>query len=323
MNREELVSIIIPCYNIENYVERCIDSIIKQSYQNLEIIAVDDGSTDHTGKILDNLAKADHRIVVLHGSNGGLSAARNRGLDFMNGKFVICVDGDDFIDIDMVKSLHDTAVQYGSDIVACNYYMYYDENEICIGNKLDISKYDMDSEEAIEKLFAPQKRFVAAWAKLYKGHLFENVRYPEKIRFGEDMFTTHLLLDKSKRISYLSIPLYYYSQQGESLVRSDFNKHKLNMVRANREWLGMCNKKYPRLVECARNNLYSTMVNLCSYLCKEKKYYEDYEDYRKEIRESFVYIWKSDLSKEDKIKAGLISLMNPKIYYIIRKILCL
>ena len=129
---EPLLSIIVPIYNVEQYLERCIESIINQTYKNLEIILVDDGSKDNSGTIADTYASKDNRIKVIHKENGGLSDARNHGLDQSKGKYIMFIDSDDFIDSSMCEILFETAEKYFSDIVSCNYYIYRNKNHISV-----------------------------------------------------------------------------------------------------------------------------------------------------------------------------------------------
>ena len=122
---EKLVSVIIPAYNIEDYIGRCLDSIISQTYKNLEIIVVDDGSRDHTGEILDNYAKKDRRIKVIHKENGGVSSARNKGIEAAEGDYIGFIDGDDLIESEMYKTLVDLLEEENADIAHCGYQMVF------------------------------------------------------------------------------------------------------------------------------------------------------------------------------------------------------
>lgn len=317
MDEEALVSVIVPCYNVEQYVDRCIESILKQSYKNIEILAIDDGSNDNTGRILDDLARKDERINVYHFENGGLSAARNRGLDRMNGEYVICVDSDDFLDTEMIREMMESSLKNEADIVVCNHWMFYDEGKIEYGDVQVDDWLNMSSQEAIKKLFDGKSHFVAAWAKLYKVNLWGGLRYPEDIKFGEDMFLAHLLFDKAKCINYLGKPLYYYSQEGTSLVRSNFNKNKLQMLTAIEKWIDFCEKKYPEISQDAKEYYFIYIINMCSNLTMEF-YSKEYEEYRTYIRKHGGIILKSRIDSIEKIKAIMIMLFSGKIYGKIR-----
>lgn len=320
MLNEELISVIVPCYNIEEYVERCIKSIIHQTYKNLEIIAIDDGSKDNTGEILDRIAAVESRMIVFHFQNEGLSCARNHGLENANGMFIMCIDGDDFIDTDMIRKLYNMAIRHDLDLVASNYVLYYSKEKQVVGNTTDKTCANETSEDFINRLFEPSKCFCSACAKLYKRELFEGVEYPRDVFFGEDMLVAPILFDKAKRLGYTEEPLYFYNQQGTSLVRSKFNINKLYMVKAAKNWCDFCENKYPKLLNKATDNYYATMINMCTYLSAEKKFYEYFNEYKKTLQKALKYINTSELRRNDKIKANMISRMSPKVYHVIHSI---
>lgn len=317
---KELISVIVPCYNIEEYVERCIKSIVSQTYKNLEIIAVDDGSQDRTGEILDRISAVEPRMEVFHFFNEGPSCARNHGLEKANGKFVMCIDGDDFIDKDMVRKMYDMAIRHNLDLVASNYTLYYSQETQVVGNVTDKTCFHETSEDFINRLFEPSKRFCSVWAKLYKKELFEGVKYPQDIFYGEDMFVAIILFDKAERLGYTEEPLYFYNQQGVSLVRSKFNKNKLCMAEAAKNWYVFCKSKYPRIANKALDNYYVTMIDMCTYLSAEKELYKYYNECKELIRKERDYINASPLRRNDKIKANMISRMPPWFYNIVHSI---
>ncbi len=212
-----LVSVVVPCYNIEKYVEKCIDSILNQTYENLEIILVDDGATDNTGKILDKIK--DKRVKVIHQKNAGLSAARNSGLKIATGKYVCFIDGDDFIDEKYVETLLNFAEKSDSDITICGYYEFYEES----GEKsapFTHKPVTYTGEQAVRDYFHfPSACAVVAWNKLYKTELFKSnkIEYPVGKKY-EDSYTTYKLFYKSEKITYISSPLYFYLQRRDSIM---------------------------------------------------------------------------------------------------------
>lgn len=321
MGKQDLISVIVPCYNIEAYVERCIRSVQNQTYKNLEIIAIDDGSKDRTGEILDGIAAEEAHMTVLHYANEGLSCARNHGLERMTGLYVTFVDGDDFLHDKALEKLHTMIVENDLDIAASNYIMYYEENDQRIGNEDDESNYSLTSEDFIKRLFYPLKRFCSAWGKLYKRELFEGVRYPEDIFFGEDMDVAPVLFDRAEKAGYTSEALYYYNQEGSSLVRSKFNVNKLHMVDAAKMWYELCEMKYPKLMIMAKENYLVTMINQCTLLTDDKEFNCYYDSYRTEIKKEWTFIEKSSIGKTEKIKAGLIRYFSPAGYGIVHRIL--
>lgn len=231
---KELVSIIIPVYNVEKYLERCITSVITQTYKNLEIILVDDGSPDRCGKICDEYAKIDNRIKVIHKENGGLSDARNVGIDASNGRYLMFVDSDDYISPDMVEVLYDRVCIDKSDMAICDF-VYVDENYREIEEKNNntpikneiISRYD-----ALKKLTENGNwYYVAAVKKLYEKRLFDDIRFPKE-KLHEDEFTVHHIFDKCNRISCVEKPMYFYVQRNFSIMNSAYSVKRLDAAEA-------------------------------------------------------------------------------------------
>ena len=217
MDDNELISIIIPVYNIEKYIHRCIQSIINQTYRNIEIIIVDDGSTDNSGTVCDELAKADNRIFVYHKQNGGAADARNYGLEKATGSYIGFVDGDDFIHPQMYELLLQTAIQYNADLTACKNVR---ENE----QKFMASRFDEDTIESkvkiidpFEAVIRPHELDICPWNKLYKTSLFEEIKYPAG-KMCEDEFVFHHIIFAAQKIRLLDIPLYYYENREGSVM---------------------------------------------------------------------------------------------------------
>lgn len=215
---ETLISLVIPVYKVEEYLERCINSVIAQTYQNLEIILVDDGSPDKCPRICDEYAKKDNRIRVIHKNNGGLSDARNAGIDAANGMYIGFVDSDDYIHPEMYERLWKQLNEENADIVICGiervYHAGYEVQEVA---ENAIKKYD--GLQAIRNILDKNLHVVSvvAWGKLYKKSLFEGIRFP-KGKIHEDEFTTYQLFYKSNKIVELSGRYYYYFQREDSIM---------------------------------------------------------------------------------------------------------
>ena len=224
------VSVIVPVYNVEKYLTECIDSIVKQTFEDLEIILVDDGSTDTSGNLCDDWAKRDPRIKVLHKKNGGLSSARNAGLDVAKGQYISFVDSDDKIDKNFIKFLFNDIKDTNSDIACCNYYSF-DLNGRFKQGKSFQKRIVLTSIEGKEKLLMENYYKCYAWNKLYKYELFNNIRYPVGKLF-EDIDTTYELFNKSNQISYRSTPLYYYRQRDNSITASSFTNKTYDLWNA-------------------------------------------------------------------------------------------
>lgn len=215
--KNDLISIIIPVYKVEKYLEKCIESVLKQTYTNLQIILVDDGSPDNCGKICDEYAKKDSRIEVIHKANGGLSDARNVGISKAKGRYIGFVDSDDYIKEDMYEILLNLIKKYDADVSICNLYDVIDENE-CIRNKengiREYSRIDILKEILLDKNIQSY-----AWNKLYKKELFDEIKYPIGKKY-EDIGTTFYLFEKCNKIVVTSEPEYYYLKRADSLVNN-------------------------------------------------------------------------------------------------------
>lgn len=216
---EKLVSVIVPIYKVEAYLEKCIQSIQNQTYRNLEIILVDDGSPDQCGKICDRYKERDERIRVIHKENGGLSDARNFGIDAATGEYILFVDSDDYIHPRMVEILLKKLEDSGADIAVCDF-RQVDEKEIVVDDaevcEASVSE-SFSGQEIMNNLQYRNLLTVVAWNKLYKSDLFVQLRYP-KGKIHEDEFLIHRLLHLCQKTVYISNKLYYYVRREGSIM---------------------------------------------------------------------------------------------------------
>jgi glycosyltransferase involved in cell wall biosynthesis len=218
---QELITIIVPIYKVENFIHRCVNSMRSQSYTNLEIILVDDGSPDNCGAICDTYAKSDDRIKVIHKRNGGLSDARNYGLDIASGDYIAFLDSDDWIHEKHIEKLYELIKKTDSDIAVCDFLKKSTED--CKSDQIEETLYWYSNIEALEQLmdrFSTQ--LVVAWGKLYKQNLFENLRFPVG-RLHEDVFITYKLIFRARKIALTTAPLYYYWQRTDSITGGRMN----------------------------------------------------------------------------------------------------
>ncbi len=220
-NNTPLISVIVPIYNVEKYLERCIKSIINQTYSNLEILLVDDGSKDRCSEICDEYANVDSRITALHKINGGLSDARNYGIDRSKGDYIILIDSDDYIHRDMIRILVEETIREKSDITICTYKYVYDnepdEKDKEFDHRVETRVLDRNTAQEMYYTSDMTLDLTVAWNKLYRRSLFENIRYPVGKIF-EDEYTTYKLLYKCEKICYIKLPLYYYLQRSDSII---------------------------------------------------------------------------------------------------------
>ncbi|MFA9376694.1 MAG: glycosyltransferase family 2 protein [Lachnotalea sp.] len=226
MVMNELVSVIVPIYNVENYIRRCINSIINQNYTNLEIILVDDESPDKCPEICEEYRDIDKRIKVIHQKNAGLSGARNAGIKVAKGEYIAFVDSDDFIDAEFIRILYQAIKDTKSDIAMCKY-------EYVKGDHMTQSKKPGENTvytgvEMIENMYSLDGAFfIVAWNKLYRITLFDTICYP-KGRIHEDEATTHRLYYEAKQAVFVDRFLYGYFVGGESITRKKFNRNRLD-----------------------------------------------------------------------------------------------
>lgn len=228
--RNELISVIVPVYNVERYVQRCIDSICSQTYRDIEIILINDGSTDASGKICDEAALSDSRIRTIHKENGGLSDARNAGLDVMQGEYVTFIDSDDFVAKDYIEKLYAAISSTHADISVCaESYVTLDADANIKILKRPLRDYDgtllMTAEEALSTMFRQDLYDSSACAKLYHADLFAEMRYPVGYTY-EDIGTIYQIFLKSQQVVYIGDHLYLYFQREGSILHSK-NSSKL------------------------------------------------------------------------------------------------
>lgn len=317
---QSLVSIVVPIYNVEKYLPECIDSIIDQTYKNIEIILVNDGSTDNCGKICDEYAPKDERIKVIHKENGGLSDARNCGIDIANGEYIAFIDSDDYVSEEYIEQLYNAIIENNTKISQCNLTKVTDTNEEIkkIGyneNARIKSGYDM-----IKDLYTGHWENIIACNKLYCKELFEKLRYP----FGkihEDEFTTYKILYDVDNVAIVQEYLYKYRQNENSITREKFKLKRLDLLTAYEERLKFFAQK-------AEKELYD--LSLVAYLgkivecyVKTQKYIEKSEEIQRELIEKYRKNYKKTLNfkKISNIKRVrlLIFYIVPSLYYKIIK----
>lgn len=258
-----MISVIIPVYNVKGYINKCLQSIVSQSYENLEIILIDDGSTDGSGEICDEWRIKDERIKVIHKNNGGLSDARNAGIDIANGEFIAFIDSDDYILPDYFSYLFDLATQNNADLSVCQLITVDEEdNYIGIGGK-SVDTVIEGEVECMKAFLKDPAIDTTAWRKLYRKELFDSgIRYPVG-KYHEDVFTTYKIIALCKRIVIGSKPLYAYRQRAGSIQNSTFSSKHMDAITASKERYKFISQKYPILKnEASKGIIYG--CNVCS-----------------------------------------------------------
>ena len=276
--KNELISIVVPIYKTEEYLEKCIESIRDQTYKNLEIILVNDGSPDNSKEICEKYAKLDERIKLINKENGGLSDARNEGIKVAKGEYIGFVDSDDYIDEDMFEVLYNLITENNVDISMVSY------REIINGKVVRIPANDgktivYSKIEALKELLLNLDIENYAWNKLYKTKLFDGVTYPKGRNF-EDIATTYKLFEKTDKIAYKSEPKYNYVKRGNSIVNTCTYDGLIDYIFVTEDRYKYFAEKYPKLEKENDLAFVSNMVIIYrkSIVYNIERLFKEYED---------------------------------------------
>lgn len=317
---KELISIIVPIYNVEKYLEECIESLILQDYENIEIILVDDGSQDKSKKICDKYAEKHSNIKTYHKENGGLSDARNYGIKKANGKYICFVDSDDFVKSDYISSMYDNLKKHNVQISACGYSYCYLNGEIINRNFQNIEeRYDKDEAQIYMSLIGYFN--VVAWNKLYDKKLFDDIEFP-KGKTSEDMFIMYKIIEKAGSIYYSSKEKYLYRQREGSITKNIIRNNSINIdgIEAAKEVYTYFknNNRIKVLPYIARLVIFQTIGVYNAILCRnyDKNKMRELRKEAKELKKEMTY---DKLSKSRKIQL-YIFLHNIFIYNIAFKV---
>ncbi len=259
-----MISVIVPVYNVEKYLERCIDSILKQTYSDLEILLIDDGSSDNSGKICDEYAKKDNRIKVIHKKNGGISDVRNVGIENAKGDYIGFVDSDDYIADDMFETLYKLSNENNADISIVSFYEMY--NGKLIGVRDDKTLTKMDKQEALKELLIDTNIQSYMWNKLFKKELFDNLRFPLGKNF-EDIATVLLIFERANKVVLLQDPKYYYLRRDDSIVGHRTNKTYLDYLEVVYDKYLYLKDKYPKIEVYNAYNYVINMIWVYTIIC--------------------------------------------------------
>lgn len=318
---QEKISIIIPVYNVEKYISKCLDSIVNQTYRNIEVIVVNDGSTDKSGLICDEYAKRYNSIRVFHKKNGGVSSARNLGIDYSSGEYIAFVDPDDYIDKNMYEKLYNSIRKYNSEIAISSFAYIKNGKE----DPQDTSNIEViyNKSEAIESYFNNTYPFNYSFLcnKLFKKGLFDGVRLNTKILVQEDTEVMIKIYDKSKRISYIGQPLYFYELRNGSVTSNKISRGKITTEQAFLEIYNYTKENLPQFNSQALLKYTSYFFNIIIEIIKNYDEYEDdYYSLIKKLRLSYKEIINDkQMPLKYKVHSSLL-LLSPKIYkYYIQK----
>lgn len=302
MDKKPLISVIVPVYKVEDYLARCVDSLLAQTYENLEIILVDDGSPDRCGAICDDYAARDVRIRVVHKPNGGLSSARNAGIDIARGAYLGFVDSDDWVDVHTYEWMMDMALSEDVKLVCAGRWDYSSWTGEKTKGLCPAKREVISGTELTKRIFRWDNVDSAAWDKLYHRSLFEELRYPLGV-VSEDLPVTYRTALKAGRVGMLDKPVYYYFHRDGSITTAAFSPKAFQPSDHTKRVLEHIRRECPELAEEAT----CFHVSHLGYVCmvaelagKEtlRQYSEQYTQKRKELRSFLPFILKSPLLKK-------------------------
>lgn len=298
---EPLISVIIPVYKVEQYLDKCIESVVNQTYKNLEIILVDDGSPDTCPQKCDDWKNKDKRIIVIHKENGGLSDARNKGIDISKGKYITFIDSDDYIEEQYIEILFEMIIKNKTKIsVADNLIEYVDGNVI---NNSTYENYLATPFEFFEKmLWGIRDLDNGAWTKMYSKELFDDVRFPVGKNY-EDTATIYKIIDKCEKIAINSVPIYHYMKRKDSITQGKFSIKKLELLDATQQMTDYVRNKYNNLsTACDRKMLWAYFSVLSQYAVSNQKDKKIERMLFKYIKENRLSVLKNkNTPKRDKV----------------------
>lgn len=259
---QPLISIIVPVYKVEKYLKRCVDSILAQTYHNIEVVLVDDGSPDNCGAICDKYKETDNRVVVIHKENGGLSDARNVAIPLARGEYISFVDSDDWISPYYVEHLYEAVAKCNADMGISWFENVFEEKALQSKPEESISHYEsLTAEECLKKLLYQNGVEICAWGKLYKTALIKELRYPVG-KLYEDIPVTYEAVKQSKKISVIGNVDYYYFQRTDSIQNIAFNVRKMDGIEHCYNVMKAVEVDFPKLKNAAECRYFSTVCNI-------------------------------------------------------------
>ena len=281
----DLISVIVPVYKVEKYLDRCVESIVNQTYKNLEIILVDDGSPDNCGAMCDKWAEKDSRIKVIHKENGGLSDARNAGMNTATGDLMGFVDSDDYISPDMYQLLYENMLENNSDISACGIELIWEGKDFVqlLTPEVNIVLCKNDAVKAIIEESLLKQPVVS---RLYKTSLIKNIKFP----FGkhhEDVFWSYKAISKANNVSVFNKACYFYLQRNGSIMNTEYSLKRLDALDAKVERVEYIMENIPELTYLAKKNLWFSCIYSAQMLTRYCK--EDIQKTGLEIIKAILY----------------------------------
>lgn len=314
-NREPMISVIIAIYNPGKYLNGCLDSIINQTYKNLEIILVDDGSTDNSLEVCKEYAEKDSRVIVHHKENSGVSATRNAGIRLAHGDYFSFIDSDDILEPDAYEYMIDLVKKNNVDAVNYEHFITYPNREVA--HTLPDNNYGLfDKNQAIEQLVY---NVLFAWNKLFSKKIIENVWFDETIARGEDSLFSIFAFDKADKVWFEKRPLYHYIQSNNSAVRGKFRESQLSAIKLIDIYEPFFKEKYPQFYDAQMSTLLNLMTTLYFDMRLDKC---NHKENQKLVVKTYKKLYKKvNIKSLSKKKATSLRIfrISPGISYFIRK----
>ena len=278
-----MVSVIVPVYKVEKYIHKCVESITNQTYNDLEIILVDDGSPDRSGKICDELALTDDRIKVIHQENCGQAAARNRGLQVASGEYVTFVDSDDYISQNFAEFLVKAIEETSSDIAICGYKVINEEEQVVLNSCSSVGGL-LDNNELWNEVFGKLNN--AVWNKLFRKKLLDGIFFEEDLGHGEDLLFNLTYISKCKKAVKVDSILYFYLKHPGSVTSSAFSDRRFMEIESKDRAKEFIIKNAPKQIINAQKYSFRARMNVIRAIYKDKKE----KLYQKQIKELTTYL---------------------------------
>lgn len=306
------ISVIVPVYKVESYIQRCVDSILNQTYTDLEILLVDDGSPDTCGKICDEYAGKDSRVSAFHKVNGGLSDARNFGCQYATGEYIIFVDSDDYLELDIFQYLYNNIQKYQADMATCGVYDVYDDHT---KTQESGGEFVCSGQKAFEYILKGVFIRGEIWNKLMKRELIQGLQFP-KGKLYEDIFYTARLMQRVSKVCVGTKPKYYYIHRSESITGKPYRTQLHDIIEAYEENYTVVCDVFPELIELAEClRLWSRFIVLDKLLLEEDyRQYQDYGILKTYIRSNIKKIVKNRYFSLPRKCSGVILCISTKLY---------
>lgn len=313
------ISVIVPVYKVEPYLRQCVDSILGQTFRDFELILVDDGSPDGCPAICDEYAEKDSRVKVIHKENGGLSSARNAGLDVAKGKYIAFVDSDDWIHPEMLETMQNRMQQHHADVAVCGVESVYEDDSRIVHHPLTDAVLSQD--DMVDGLATQAWYYIIACNKLYRKKIFDELRYPVGY-IHEDAAIIHRIIGLCKCVVTVEQPFYNYRQTGNSIMRSELNIKRTDNLSALADRVQYaCTKKWSRVLSITAERYVHTFFDYYFRFPRteeNEKYFRRMDD---SLKIALPYILKSkSVSLRHKVYLAAIR-VNPQIYAVLKRLL--